>query len=52
MLNEIFDKAMSSKLLFLCLVGGFVCPRDEKALEKCLRDSLNGIIPQLSTGEY
>ncbi|XP_075990709.1 uncharacterized protein LOC142986231 [Anticarsia gemmatalis] len=50
---------------FLCLVGvisvaagsksfinfgGFVCPREEKALGRCLRDALNTYIPQLATG--
>ncbi|CAB3220999.1 unnamed protein product [Arctia plantaginis] len=30
--------------------GSFVCPREEKALGKCLQDALNTYIPQLSTG--
>ncbi|KAJ8733810.1 hypothetical protein PYW07_014361 [Mythimna separata] len=30
--------------------GGFICPREEKALGRCLRDALNAYIPQLATG--
>ncbi|CAK1548674.1 unnamed protein product [Leptosia nina] len=30
--------------------GGFICPREEKALGKCLRDALNTFIPKLATG--
>ncbi|XP_063372490.1 uncharacterized protein LOC134660645 [Cydia amplana] len=30
--------------------GGFVCPREEKALGRCLRDALNAYIPKLATG--
>ncbi|XP_047040380.1 protein takeout-like [Helicoverpa zea] len=35
---------------FFINFGGFVCPREEKALGKCLRDALNAYIPQLATG--
>ncbi|XP_041973777.1 uncharacterized protein LOC121729363 [Aricia agestis] len=31
-------------------LGTFVCPREEKALGRCLKDALNKLIPQLSTG--
>ncbi|XP_026323307.1 protein takeout-like [Hyposmocoma kahamanoa] len=31
-------------------VGGFVCPREEKALGRCLRDVLNNYIPHIATG--
>ncbi|XP_048006499.1 uncharacterized protein LOC125241860 [Leguminivora glycinivorella] len=30
--------------------GGFVCPREEEALGRCLRDALNAYIPKLATG--
>ncbi|XP_063634652.1 uncharacterized protein LOC134805267 [Cydia splendana] len=30
--------------------GGIVCPREEKALGRCLRDALNAYIPKLATG--
>ncbi|KAJ2943929.1 hypothetical protein O0L34_g8250 [Tuta absoluta] len=30
--------------------GGFICPREEKALGECLKDALNSYIPQLATG--
>ncbi|CAF4830418.1 unnamed protein product [Pieris macdunnoughi] len=30
--------------------GGFICPREEKALGKCLKDALNTYIPQLAAG--
>ncbi|KAL0895435.1 hypothetical protein ABMA27_011557 [Loxostege sticticalis] len=30
--------------------GGFMCPREEKALGRCLRDALNTYIPRLATG--
>ncbi|XP_050665902.1 uncharacterized protein LOC126966070 [Leptidea sinapis] len=30
--------------------GGFVCPREEKALGICLRDALNAFIPQIASG--
>uniref|UniRef100_A0A2H1VVY7 SFRICE_007389 n=1 Tax=Spodoptera frugiperda TaxID=7108 RepID=A0A2H1VVY7_SPOFR len=30
--------------------GEFECPREEKALGRCLRDALNAYIPQLATG--
>ncbi|CAH0406146.1 unnamed protein product [Chilo suppressalis] len=30
--------------------GGFMCPREEKALGGCLKDALNTYIPQLATG--
>nr|XP_004923017.2 uncharacterized protein LOC101744925 [Bombyx mori] len=30
--------------------GGFICPREEKALGKCLKDALNEYIPKLATG--
>ncbi|XP_052753674.1 uncharacterized protein LOC113517177 [Galleria mellonella] len=30
--------------------GGFICPREEKALGRCLRDALNTYIPRLATG--
>ncbi|CAH3980348.1 unnamed protein product [Pieris brassicae] len=53
----------SSMVIFLCLMsvvlcheksyinfGGFICPREEKALGKCLKDALNTYIPQLAAG--
>ncbi|KAI5642352.1 hypothetical protein NE865_05714 [Phthorimaea operculella] len=30
--------------------GGFICPREEKALGECLKDALNSYIPQLASG--
>ncbi|XP_064292017.1 uncharacterized protein LOC128669715 [Plodia interpunctella] len=30
--------------------GGFVCPREDRALGRCLRDALNAYIPKLATG--
>ncbi|KAJ0181378.1 hypothetical protein K1T71_003463 [Dendrolimus kikuchii] len=30
--------------------GGFMCPREDKALGRCLRDALNAYIPKLATG--
>ncbi|XP_072936194.1 uncharacterized protein [Epargyreus clarus] len=31
-------------------LGGFTCPRDDKAMGRCLRDALNIYIPQLTDG--
>ncbi|XP_060809378.1 protein takeout-like [Amyelois transitella] len=30
--------------------GGFICPREDRALGRCLRDALNTYIPKLATG--
>ncbi|KAM3958257.1 protein takeout-like [Aphomia sociella] len=31
-------------------IGGFICPREDKALGRCLKDALNTYIPRLATG--
>ncbi|XP_059049445.1 uncharacterized protein LOC131844548 [Achroia grisella] len=46
-LNGRLDEAHSTTTE---MVGGFICPREEKALGRCLRDALNTYIPQLATG--
>ncbi|XP_064076889.1 protein takeout-like [Vanessa tameamea] len=43
---KIFCSAEKSFINF----GSFICPREENALGRCLRDALNSYIPQLATG--